>query len=439
MLRFTWRRTLAWGIIAAVIIGAWLFASSLNPDAKGKSTMTGSASPSAIAPAVLVDTPPVSDGRRLDIGARQGQLAPNFEASDLSNRRFELSDYRGHPTLVNFWASWCTACKQELPAIQAAAKEHEVHGLRVLAVNMGDDPETARHSLASRGITALDVALDLKTTVADAYGVHGLPVSFFLGADGVVRRVRFGEMSPEIVNRYVLEILDQRPAALGASPEPDATPAAASPPATVRLVVDRYGPSTLLLQSPILRCSAGFCSSAFIVPLLDTSGIVEAWWPSDRGSSDQGLGVRYDASAMTPDGIVALYEQALTKSPDPKYPLPHDVEVIPPGAAFGAMATLTVGSFGPNTAFLQSPSLRCGADFCAGGILKALRELWGVKSVNSRVVDGQTGDWGFAVSYDPQIATADEIVVTYEAALRQQPDPEYPLPHRVEIVPVQGR
>lgn len=263
MLRFTWRRALAWGIVAVVIVGAWLFASSLNPDGQRKSTTAGSASPAAIEPAVLVDTPPVSDGRTLDVGTRQGQLAPNFEASDLSGRRFELSEYRGHPTIVNFWASWCIACKKELPAIQAVAQEHQVHGLRVLAVNLGDDPETARRTLEARGITALDVALDLKATVADAYGVRGLPVSFFLGSDGVVRRVRFGEMSPEIVSRYALEILDQRPAALGASPEPNATPAAGAPKqATLKITLDMFGPGTLLLQSPSLRCGADFALAA---------------------------------------------------------------------------------------------------------------------------------------------------------------------------------
>lgn len=437
MLRFTWRRTLAWGIIAAVIIGAWLFASSLNPDGQRKSTTAGSASPAAIEPAVIVDTPPVRDGRTIEIGARQGQLAPNFQASDLSGRRFELREYRGQPTIVNFWASWCIACKKELPAIQAVAQEHQVHGLRVLAVNMGDDPETARRALDARGITALDVALDLKMTVAGAYGVRGLPVSLFLDGDGVVRRVRFGEMSPEMVDRYALEILDQRPAALGASPEPNATPTArASEPAAVKLVVDRYGPSTLLLQSPILRCAAGFCSSAFIVPLQDTPGITDLWWPSDRGSTDTGLAIAYDSERITPDGIIALYSEALTKSPDPVYPLPHKVEVV-----YAEQATLkiTLDMFGPGTLLVQSPSLRCGAGFCAGNILKALRELRGVKSVNSRVVDEQTGDWGFAVTYDPLSATPDEIVATYEAALRQQPDPEYPLPHRVEIVLVPGR
>lgn len=330
MLRFTWRRTLAWGFIATVIIGAWLFASSLNPDAKREAPTEGSSSPIAIEPAVLVDTPPASDGRPLDVGPRQGQLAPNFEASDLSGRRFQLSEYRGHPTLVNFWASWCIACKKELPAIQAVAKEHEVRGLRVLAVNMGDDPEAARRSLEARGVSALAVALDLKAKVADAYGVRGLPVTFFVDPDGVIRRVRFGEMSQDMVSRFTLELLGASPPVAEAAPtSAPPAPGHAAEQATVKITLEMFGSGTLLLQSPSLRCGASFCAGFLLQALRDMQGVRDATSRViNEQTGDWGFAITYDPARVTPQDVIAVYERSLTEKPDPLYPLPHRVEIV---------------------------------------------------------------------------------------------------------------
>jgi thiol-disulfide isomerase/thioredoxin len=430
-----WKLLFAWVTVIAVIVAVWLWASSPNPDAKRArdAAQDAPASRSAIRPAALVDTPPANEGIVAEVGPRRGQLAPDFEASDLDGRRFRLSDYRGNPTIINFWASWCTACKKELPAIEAAAREHEIHGLRVVAVNMGDDPDAARNSLKARGVT-LPVALDLDSVVAERYGVRGLPVSFFLDANGVIQRVQFGEMSEEMVSRFALEILDQR-ANAGASPEVVGTQSG-SPPnqATLKVTLDAFGPGTLLLRTPILRCSAGFCSSAFIVPLMGTPGITQLdWWPPD--APDAGLAVTYDASQITPDDVIALYNKTLRESPDPLYPLPHRTEVVRADttAAEQAVVRVTVGSDGPGTLLLESPSLRCSASFCAGGILKALREMAGVTSARSRLIDEATGKVGFVVSYDEASVTPDDVVATYQRAITENPDPLFPAPHRVEV------
>jgi hypothetical protein len=263
------------------------------------------------------------------------------------------------------------------------------------------------------------VGLDLNSVVAERYGVRGLPVSFFLDANGVIQRVQFGEMSEDMVSRFALEILDQR---ARAAPSPDVTQAegdAALEQATLKVTVDPFGPGTLLLRTPILRCSAGFCSSAFIVPLMDTPGITELdWWPPD--APDAGLAVTYNPSQITPDDIIAIYNKTLRETPDPVYPLPHKIEVVQAdGTARQAVVRITVGIDGPGTLLLESPSLRCSASFCAGGILKALREMAGVTSARSRLVDEATGEIGFVVSYDETSVTPDDVVAAYQRSISE--------------------
>ncbi|HEY4685757.1 MAG TPA: redoxin domain-containing protein, partial [Dehalococcoidia bacterium] len=67
----------------------------------------------------------------LSVGLRQGDLAPDFEFSAFDGRRLRLSDFRGRPVLLNFWATWCIPCKRELPAMEALLRRHEADGLAV--------------------------------------------------------------------------------------------------------------------------------------------------------------------------------------------------------------------------------------------------------------------------------------------------------------------
>src|SRR4051812_2764555 len=85
--------------------------------------------------ATIVDTPG-SQGRKL--GLQPGDMAPNFEVSTHDGRRVKLSDFRGRPVLINFWARWCTSCLSEMPEIKAQQAERGVDSFAVLAVNAGE-------------------------------------------------------------------------------------------------------------------------------------------------------------------------------------------------------------------------------------------------------------------------------------------------------------
>lgn len=122
---------------------------------------------------------------------RPGVEVPAFSLPDLSGQTVGLDSYRGRPLLVHFWASWCKPCRKELPEIEAAYRELRQQGLEVLAVNAGDDPQTARAFADRLGLT-FPILLDKDWDTATAYGVLGLPITFFVGRDGKVMDVVAG-------------------------------------------------------------------------------------------------------------------------------------------------------------------------------------------------------------------------------------------------------
>lgn len=114
--------------------------------------------------------------------------APDFTAEDLNGAPVSLSDYRGKPVVLNFWASWCGPCKNEMPAFNAAWQEY---GDRVqfLMVNLTDDYQETLES-AKAFLDTVDygfpVFFDTKLEGAVAYGVTGIPATYFINAEGLV-------------------------------------------------------------------------------------------------------------------------------------------------------------------------------------------------------------------------------------------------------------
>src|SRR5262249_19874878 len=100
-------------------------------------TPAGASPPAATAP-IPGDAP----GRVLPLAGPSaiGQLAPDFALADLAGRPVRLGDFRGKPLVVNFFATWCGACKAELPAFQAAYEQYRDQGLRVLLVDLRESP-----------------------------------------------------------------------------------------------------------------------------------------------------------------------------------------------------------------------------------------------------------------------------------------------------------
>ncbi len=118
-----------------------------------------------------------------------GTLAPDFvlEESGTGNQ-VALSDFRGQPVVLNFWATWCVPCRTEMPDLQEA---HNEEGVVVLAVNWQESDTVVQGFLDEFDLT-FPTVLDSQGTVRQHYGVVGLPATFFIDAEGVLRARNFG-------------------------------------------------------------------------------------------------------------------------------------------------------------------------------------------------------------------------------------------------------
>ncbi len=137
--------------------------------------------------------------RRDEPAPRLGFLAPNFTLEDLTGQKISLSDLRGKPVFLNFWASWCSPCRKEMPDLQ---EFHERYGEKIVLVgiNWGEDAETVRGFLAQLGVSYLNL-LDPRGTTFVLYRLTGIPESFFIDPEGYIRGVWIGPITAESISK----------------------------------------------------------------------------------------------------------------------------------------------------------------------------------------------------------------------------------------------
>lgn len=140
---------------------------------------------------------------------RVGSPAPDFTLPSLDGSTVHLADYRGHPVIINFWATWCPPCQAEMPSLAAAEREHRSSGLVVLAVN-GDreNAETISRFTAKMAL-GFPLLLDARSRVNSAYAVLQLPVTVFVDSTGVVRSIVAGPIQPAQFDRDLRTILSE--------------------------------------------------------------------------------------------------------------------------------------------------------------------------------------------------------------------------------------
>jgi thiol-disulfide isomerase/thioredoxin len=122
-----------------------------------------------------------------------GSPAPDFQINQLGGQPVRLSDLKGKPVLINFWATWCGPCTAEMPAIQKIYAQYPSQ-FTVLAVNADEPVSDIKSFLKDKGLT-FDILLDPGGKVQSLYRLRGYPTSFFLDADGIVRAEFIGPLS----------------------------------------------------------------------------------------------------------------------------------------------------------------------------------------------------------------------------------------------------
>jgi cytochrome c biogenesis protein CcmG, thiol:disulfide interchange protein DsbE len=127
-------------------------------------------------------------------GARTGEDAPPLAGVSIDGAAIDLAAYRGHPVIVNFWASWCTPCREEFPLFAERLETlGESDGLVMLGVLYKDDPALAQRFLDELG-ASWPTVLDPDGSLAAAYRVVAPPQTYFIDADGVLRGIQIGEV-----------------------------------------------------------------------------------------------------------------------------------------------------------------------------------------------------------------------------------------------------
>jgi peroxiredoxin len=125
--------------------------------------------------------------------AHVGASAPAFTSWNLAGDKVSLSDFKGRPVLLTFWATWCTACQEELPALQRIRDRYQSTGFTVLAIDY-KETNTVRMVQFLNGLhVKLDTVIDPDGAIATAYGVDiGLPISVLLDPKSTVRQIIVG-------------------------------------------------------------------------------------------------------------------------------------------------------------------------------------------------------------------------------------------------------
>jgi peroxiredoxin len=130
--------------------------------------------------------------RELDlIRPARPKQASDFTVSLLGGETLKLAGQRGKPVLVNFWATWCAPCREEMPAMERLYLKHRERGFVLLAVSVDSDAALVKPFLERYKLT-FPVALDARMDLANAYGVRALPASFLIDRNGYLTALALG-------------------------------------------------------------------------------------------------------------------------------------------------------------------------------------------------------------------------------------------------------
>jgi thiol-disulfide isomerase/thioredoxin len=124
----------------------------------------------------------------------------------LDGHQVSLADYAGQVVLLNFWATWCPPCKEEIPAIEKAYQAHRVDGFMVLGINEGEALEVVRAFADELGIT-YPVLIDKRGEAAARYRRRGLPLTVIVDRDGVIQVRHEGYLTAGQLDTYLSRLL----------------------------------------------------------------------------------------------------------------------------------------------------------------------------------------------------------------------------------------
>ena len=134
----------------------------------------------------------------------EGQKAPDFALKSSTGENLRLSEYRGDVVMINFWATWCGPCRQEMPLLDELYNRYQRVGFNLLGVNIDDDSRRAMQMAEELGID-FPVLFDASKEVSRLYEVEAMPVTVLVDREGTVRYVHHG-YKPGYEDKYLDQI-----------------------------------------------------------------------------------------------------------------------------------------------------------------------------------------------------------------------------------------
>jgi cytochrome c biogenesis protein CcmG/thiol:disulfide interchange protein DsbE len=137
-----------------------------------------------------------------------GNLAPDFTLTDLDGRKLTLSDYKGKVVLLDFWATWCTPCRAEIPHFVEMQNKYGPQGFQVVGISMDDDAKPVREFYQQYKLNYPVAIGDDK--LADKFGgVFGLPINFIIDQEGRIHSRHAGATDVTVFDHEISELLDK--------------------------------------------------------------------------------------------------------------------------------------------------------------------------------------------------------------------------------------
>ncbi len=160
----------------------------------------------SLSPGLMAGTTANQPAAGLEPAPIAGHPAPDFELKTLDGQSVRLSDFKGQPVLVNFWATWCGPCRAEFPDFQKAWTDN-ADKMTIIAVNHTtlDQKEQIPDFLKEFGVT-FKVVLDETGDTAKAYGIIGLPTTIFIDRTGLVNEVFTGPINKAYIEAKLAEL-----------------------------------------------------------------------------------------------------------------------------------------------------------------------------------------------------------------------------------------
>ena len=156
--------------------------------------------------------PQAEDRQAANRAAGEHALAPDFALPDLAGKQVNLSSYRGRVVLLDFWATWCGPCREEVPHFVQLQNKYANQGLQIIGVSMDDAPDPVREFYRLFKMNYPVVMGDAKT--GELYGgVLGLPIAFLIGRDGRITARHIGAINFTAFEKEIVDLLRTNPVA----------------------------------------------------------------------------------------------------------------------------------------------------------------------------------------------------------------------------------